>query len=409
MTPEAVEKFTVKVLEQAGVEIPEAFAHLRTEKPPTPDQAPHAKPATPVAAKKEAAPEARVVKSAAPRMAAKLPEPIATLAEAIPVMPVAPEVTEAIRAILEPDELPTPPKRTPKPAHARKTHVTQQEIAVEPIEFVLPAPIEAAVNGEPVIPKPPAYEAPAVITLEAPEAKMAETDEAGIAGTGTATVEAPEPGIALPFEVAPEAEAAPLEQTEAATAATAETNDLETTYDTFQNALFALAEALAPAAPTAEASTGEEAEAAPPICKEVAERLVALEPTEKADVMPIVQEISAAVREVHELTTTHASPEEIAAAAERLTELCVELFKALGIEYDEETVQQFVQSILRPDFVQNIAAAPVLDLEHMGTHEVKRRAGQLPTSLSDFLAGSSIHSLLGNLTLTLNRVYVNIT
>jgi hypothetical protein len=134
-------------------------------------------------------------------------------------------------------------------------------------------------------------------------------------------------------------------------------------------------------------------ELVPPICKEVAEKLVSLAPAEKEAVSPVVKSVAEAVQEVRLLETSKASAAEVTVATERLKDLVIELFDAIGIEYDDEKVEQFVQSLLRPEFMPAPTQAQELDLENMGTHEIKRHFPQLVTTLTDFFAGHPLQAL----------------
>jgi hypothetical protein len=134
-------------------------------------------------------------------------------------------------------------------------------------------------------------------------------------------------------------------------------------------------------------------ELVPPVCKEVAEKLVSLAPAEKEAVSPVVKSVAEAVQEVRLLETSKASAAEVTVATERLKELVIELFDAIGIEYDDEKVEQFVQSLLRPEFMPAPTQAQELDLENMGTHEIKRHFPQLVTTLTDFFAGHPLQAL----------------
>lgn len=174
-------------------------------------------------------------------------------------------------------------------------------------------------------------------------------------------------------------------------------------YDDFAKALLQLSDENhtdKPASPdrrdaTVFAGETETSEPIPPVVIEVAERLTSLAPEQKETAMPLVQTIVETVHEVRQLQAAEASPTDIAAAEERLTELCVQLFEAIGIEYDEEKIKQFVQSILRPEFRPIPAPAAMLDLEHMGTHEVKRRFPQLKHVWDDLLNQLPLQYVLG--------------
>ena len=131
----------------------------------------------------------------------------------------------------------------------------------------------------------------------------------------------------------------------------------------------------------------------PAVCKEVAEKLVALEPVQKEAVLPVVKSVAEAVQEVRLLETSKANLEEVVVATERLRELVVELFDAIGIEYDDKKIEQFVQSLLRPEFMPAPTQTQELDLESMGTHEIKRHFPQLVTTLTDFFASHPLRTL----------------
>lgn len=132
-------------------------------------------------------------------------------------------------------------------------------------------------------------------------------------------------------------------------------------------------------------SEADNEEPLPVIVHQVAQKLSDLEPAERELVAPIVKTVAEAAQEIRLLQTTEASAAEIEVATERLVQLTEELFEALGIEYDEDAVAQFVAVMLRASFMPAPKTMTVLDLEKLGTHEVKHHFPSLAAVLADLL------------------------
>lgn len=134
-----------------------------------------------------------------------------------------------------------------------------------------------------------------------------------------------------------------------------------------------------------ESSESKQTEPIPAIITAVAERLTVLEPPQKELVAPILKDIIGAIHGIQLLETKESDPETIAAVEVQLEELCITLFEAVGIEYNEQDIMQFIRIMLySPEFrpPQALEVEQELDLEHMGTREVKGRFPQLTGSLT---------------------------
>lgn len=108
------------------------------------------------------------------------------------------------------------------------------------------------------------------------------------------------------------------------------------------------------------------------VVAEVASRLVELNDERKEAALPIVQNITDSVRAIRQLQEEAAAPKEIVAAVGLMREQIVQLFEAIGIEYDDEKVEHFIRAMLAPQFViQGPHMLTAEELAHMGTHEVK--------------------------------------
>lgn len=112
----------------------------------------------------------------------------------------------------------------------------------------------------------------------------------------------------------------------------------------------------------------------PAVVVVVAERLDALPAAEKETVAPTLQGIVGATEVVTALVIETAELEVIEAATAELEEYITVLFEQLGITYEMEDIEQFMQMLLRPDFQppqpETLDVIEV-DLEHDGTHEAR--------------------------------------
>ncbi len=126
-----------------------------------------------------------------------------------------------------------------------------------------------------------------------------------------------------------------------------------------------------------------EAQPLAPIVATVAERLSELEAEDKLIVAPILKDIVGAIHGLQLLEARNADPEIITAVTTQLEELCISLFEAIGIDYDEADVKRFIEVMLHPDFQPPQPEVEELDLEHMGTREVKRNFQLFNSSLDD--------------------------
>lgn len=138
----------------------------------------------------------------------------------------------------------------------------------------------------------------------------------------------------------------------------------------------------------------------PAIVTAVAEKLAELEPTEIEEVEPILADIAAAIHEVQSIEVTD-DPEALALAEAELVELCEMLFESIGIEYDEQDIEKFIQVILHPEFQAQLVTKAELDLEHTGTREVKRHLAQFNNGLTR--VETEFRHILGTFTLQCAR------
>lgn len=112
----------------------------------------------------------------------------------------------------------------------------------------------------------------------------------------------------------------------------------------------------------------------PPIVSKVAERLNDLDTAQKELVAPILQDIVGAIHGIRVLEAKGVNPQAIEAVEAQLRDLCVILFDALGIDYEPEDIDKFMQVMLRPEFrpVKSTEHTEAIDLTRAGTHEAKR-------------------------------------
>ena len=144
-----------------------------------------------------------------------------------------------------------------------------------------------------------------------------------------------------------------------------------------------------------------ERQPAPPIVLTVAGRLAELGNSEKEAVAPILQNITGAIHGIGLLQAREAEPEMIAETVAQLEELCIVLFEALGIDYEDEDIKQFVGVMIRPEFkpVQPPPQELRPDLEYTGTREAKWHFPKLPSGIAG-LVEERIQRAVGMLALT---------
>lgn len=118
------------------------------------------------------------------------------------------------------------------------------------------------------------------------------------------------------------------------------------------------------------------------------DRLLNLQANQKERAQPIVRDIIGTLRE---LRFVGLSPDH---AGQHLAELCVQLLHVIGLR-PEETLEQFIQSLFHPEFMRRAVPLRLLDIEHMGTHEIKLHFKEFFTMLTGFLHKLPAHHLLG--------------
>lgn len=120
--------------------------------------------------------------------------------------------------------------------------------------------------------------------------------------------------------------------------------------------------------------------------KEFSLYLESLEPEKVEVTKNVIDELGAALKESQRLPE-EATNEEKESIEQKLKKLCIQLFEGLGIEYDEETIKQFIQSITTQESFVNInfetEGLSIEALNNMGTREYKSLDG---TSLLGGLA-----------------------
>lgn len=145
--------------------------------------------------------------------------------------------------------------------------------------------------------------------------------------------------------------------------------------------------------------TKETVESIPPIVRLIAEKIGAIEVSERKDIAPVVAEITNLAISLQSIDQqeTENSPELEA----RLELLCIKLFEQLEIDLDEKNIRLFLQFI-NEEFVAYQTKYFLVDLEHDGTREAKFK---LP-ALSHFVADEKhqLKQILGRLTLTYSQL-----
>lgn len=127
--------------------------------------------------------------------------------------------------------------------------------------------------------------------------------------------------------------------------------------------------------------------------------LESLEPSQVEYTKNVIEALSIVIRESQQLPE-EATNEEKEIIEQKLEELCIQLFESLGIEYDEETIKQFMQSITQQESFVNLNietdALSTEALNNMGTREYKPPEG---ASLLGGLAQYIKHKMQPHLTL----------
>lgn len=106
--------------------------------------------------------------------------------------------------------------------------------------------------------------------------------------------------------------------------------------------------------------------------------LESLEPIQAESTKNVIEALSIAIRESQQLSE-EITNEEKEITEQKLEELCIQLFDGLDIEYDEETVKQFMQSITAQESFVNLSIETdelsIEALNNMGTREYKTPDG----------------------------------
>ena len=108
--------------------------------------------------------------------------------------------------------------------------------------------------------------------------------------------------------------------------------------------------------------------------KEFSLYLESLEPNQAKATKDIIEDLSAAIKESQQLPE-EAVIEEKEIIEQKIEELCIQLFESLGIEYDEETIKQFIQSIAIQELFIDVNIETnelsIEELNDLGTREYK--------------------------------------
>lgn len=135
-----------------------------------------------------------------------------------------------------------------------------------------------------------------------------------------------------------------------------------------------------------------------PITMLVAQELAELKGADRLLAIPIIQEIAKVVSSIDRFVTMDDQIKTVEVRENQLEDLCLRLFNAIGIDYDEQDLEQFIQVISHSTYQPSqTVGREVIDLEHDGTHEARNK----PYSLSGGLTGAEhrIEQLLGGFVL----------
>lgn len=124
--------------------------------------------------------------------------------------------------------------------------------------------------------------------------------------------------------------------------------------------------------------------------KEFSLYLKSLEPEQVEATTNVIEELGVVLKESQQPSEKTTSEEKYI-VEHRLEELCILLFEGLGLEYDEEIIKQFIQSIIAQELLSNTNVdsdeqLPIDELNYLGTREHKTLASApLQGGLAQFI------------------------
>ncbi len=133
----------------------------------------------------------------------------------------------------------------------------------------------------------------------------------------------------------------------------------------------------------------------------LAERLSKKEINDREVVTPILKNIISQLNNIQLLKAQEIQSEIVLEVEAKLKELVFVLFESLGIDCNEQQVEQFIRLMLSSKFQppQTVSDQEKIDLEKIGTHEVKLRLGIAKLSSSLIGAEDRLLQALGMLAL----------
>ncbi len=122
--------------------------------------------------------------------------------------------------------------------------------------------------------------------------------------------------------------------------------------------------------------TYENAEEQPIFIEQVADYIArneVIDEEQKTKAGLLIKEIVAISHEIIELKLAETSENAVCVEQieERLEEVCVELLEIMGVEYDEEIVKRFVQTIVKQEIAKKMKSLEQEEILDEGTHERK--------------------------------------
>lgn len=124
------------------------------------------------------------------------------------------------------------------------------------------------------------------------------------------------------------------------------------------------------------------------------ERNEVIEKEQQEKALAFIEEIKTISQQIIELKISE-SIEHLEHVEVHLEEACAELFEAISIEYDEEVMKQFVQTIMKQEIAKKLSVVQAgVELDDQGTHE--RKHFKLQDIMRGFKQeGETLHLLLG--------------
>jgi hypothetical protein len=136
------------------------------------------------------------------------------------------------------------------------------------------------------------------------------------------------------------------------------------------------------------------------ILTKVSEAMAGSNEDDKETVAPIIKNIIGAIHGIRLLEARGAEPNDLAQAESQLEELCIELFEAIGVSYDEQTLEKFISFLLLAEFNLKPTAGDLANLPNLelaGTREAKSSLASLTVKGASGISRSMLAILMAGI------------